>query len=375
MVSLIRIGLELDLSKSMIYSFAVFPALLEAIISAILQHYLLNIPWLFAFSSGFLISAIGPSTIVPSLLKLKEDNYGAKKEIPAFLLSSCGLNIVIAMFGFKVFKIIAFRELLGMERTLLEIFFSIVSQFFSGLGLAGVLLLATLPFKNSHKYVKFSVILTLATMSLLLFRLANQNVSSITTSTFYGFFLKQKFEGIPTLEIKYTWFALMPAYHGHFGAQFDLSRIDPLTIGKTLGVLIAGVALRSLIAFILLLRDAQYNWKERLFLVIAWMPKAGLQATFGGLILDQLLTENYHDLRIGTSIFVLNILGVLVTIPIISILTNSLGPKLLSKDTPEIVQNNQQVIDRKISDVSEKKVSELPSPYSRFVDEDEKANK
>jgi solute carrier family 9B (sodium/hydrogen exchanger), member 1/2 len=375
MVILIRTGLELDLSKSATYSFAVFPALLEAILSAILQRYFFNIPWLFAFSSGFLISAIGPSTLVPSILKLKEENYGAKKEIPVFLLSSCGLSIVFALAGFTVFKIIAFSELLGKERTLFEIFFSIVSQLFSGIGLAGLLLLATLPFKNSHKYVKLSVILTLATMSLILFRLANQNISSIITTIFYAFFLKQKIEGIPKLEIKYMWFALMPAFHGHFGAQFDLSRIDPSTIGKTLGVLIAGVTLRSLIALILLLRDAQYNWKERLFLVIAWMPKASLQATFGGLILDQLLTENYHDLSFGTSIFVLNILGVLVTVPISSILTDSLGPKLLSKDTPESVQNNQPVIEKKISDVSKKKVSELPSPYSRFVDEDDKATK
>ena len=189
MVILIRTGLELDISKTSTYSFAVFPALIEAITYAFLQRYIFSMPWLFSFSSGFLLAAIGPSTLVPSILKLKDENYGIKKDIPVFLLSSCGLSIVFALAGFTIFKIFAFSELLSTDRTPFEMFFSIVSQLFSGIGLAGLLLLATLPFKNSNKYLKLTIILIYATISLILFRLANQNISSIITTIFYAFFL------------------------------------------------------------------------------------------------------------------------------------------------------------------------------------------
>jgi solute carrier family 9B (sodium/hydrogen exchanger), member 1/2 len=374
MVILIRTGLELDLTKTPTYAFAVLPALIEAISFAVLQRYIFSMPWLFAFSSGFLLSAIGPSTLVPSILKLKEENYGLKKDIPVFLLSSCGLSIVFALAGFTIFKIFAFSELLSIDKTPFEMFFSIVSQLFSGIGLAGLLLLATLPFKNSHKDVKLGVILILATISLVLFRLANQNISSIITTIFYAFFLKQKIENIPKLEIKYMWFGLMPAFHGHFGAQFDISKIDYTSIGKVFTVLVIGVFIRSMVALALLLKDKQYNWKERLFLVVSWMPKASLQATFGGLILDQLLENKHPDLTFARDIFTLNIIAVLLTVPISSILVDSLGPRLLSKDDPVIDQQKlcgEHSTPKKVENVEQLEAS----PYSQFQDEEEENKK
>ena len=57
---------------------ACLPNLAEATIDACLAVALFGMPWTFAFMLGFIMSAVSPAVVVPSLLRLKEQNYGTK---------------------------------------------------------------------------------------------------------------------------------------------------------------------------------------------------------------------------------------------------------------------------------------------------------
>jgi hypothetical protein len=77
---------------------------------------------------------------------------------------------------------------------------------------------------------------------------------------------------------------------------------------------------------------------EKLFVGIAWMPKATVQAALGGVVLG--LAES-NDLgsdyeRYGLQILTIAFLCIVITAPTGAILSAFLGPKLLAKEDPPI---------------------------------------
>jgi hypothetical protein len=85
--------------------------------------------------------------------------------------------------------------------------------------------------------------------------------------------------------------------------------------------------------------------RERLFLVMAWMPKATVQAALGGVALDIVRSRGdgsgsgsgdgsgqAADLERATLVLTLAVLAILVTAPIGAVLIAQMGPRLLDRD-------------------------------------------
>ena len=61
-----------------------------------------QMPWLWAFMLGFILSAVSPAVVVPSLLRLKEQKYGTKKGIPDLVLAAASFDDVLSISGFGI---------------------------------------------------------------------------------------------------------------------------------------------------------------------------------------------------------------------------------------------------------------------------------
>ena len=94
-------------------------------------------------------------------------------------------------------------------------------------------------------------------------------------------------------------------------------------MGPSLLVLLAGLTFRSLgVGLSLLLTN--YNYKERLFIMLAYIPKATVQASIGGIALSM-------NLASGQTILTVSIIAILITAPIGAFLIDFLAPRLLKK--------------------------------------------
>ncbi|KAJ8318807.1 hypothetical protein KUTeg_003898 [Tegillarca granosa] len=112
-VILIRAGLGLDPKALKKLSFTVLrlafaPCLVECCAEAVAAHLLLGFPWPFAFLLGFVLAAVSPAVVVPSLLGLSDRGYGLNKGIPTLVIAAASVDDVLAITGFGIVLGIAF---------------------------------------------------------------------------------------------------------------------------------------------------------------------------------------------------------------------------------------------------------------------------
>ncbi|PSN37316.1 Sodium/hydrogen exchanger 9B2 [Blattella germanica] len=131
------------------------------------------------------------------------------------------------------------------------------------------------------------------------------------------------------------WTFFQPILFGLIGAAIDLRVLKLLTVGLGAACLGAALFLR-LVVSVLIASGANLDWKEKLFVAIAWFPKATVQAAIGPVALDLAKTED--DVKSANIVLVVAFLSILLTAPLGAILITLVGPKLLKK-TEEIVEN------------------------------------
>lgn len=100
-------GFNLDVEelKDMAFSIAkltIVPIVGEVVVVAVLSNLLLEMPWIWCFLCGFVVTAISPNVVVTVILFLKEQNLGINKGIHTKIIAMTTFNDVIAIFLFTV---------------------------------------------------------------------------------------------------------------------------------------------------------------------------------------------------------------------------------------------------------------------------------
>ena len=135
-------------------------------------------------------------------------------------------------------------------------------------------------------------------------------------------------------QISVLWKFLQIPLFGLIGASIYFSELEGDVILKSIGVVLIGLCFRIPAAFSAVSKTGLIN-KEKLFVAIAWMPKATVQAALGGVVLGRAeesdLSSEYLDT--GTIFLTAAVFSILISAPLGSILTAYLGPKLLEKGT------------------------------------------
>ncbi|KAF3837589.1 hypothetical protein F7725_005053 [Dissostichus mawsoni] len=123
-----------------------------------------------------------------------------------------------------------------------------------------------------------------------------------------------------------SWDVFQPLLFGLIGAEIRIASLSPSTVGLGLACISIGLVIRLLVTFALV-HFAGFNLKEKIFISVAWLPKATVQAAIGSKALDMAREEGDETLiKFGLDVLTLAVLAILVTAPIGALGIGLAGP-------------------------------------------------
>ena len=328
-IILTRAGLGLDLSglKKMGRSAVLMcfvPASFELLGMLFLAPKLLGITWLEAAVMGAVLAAVSPAVVVPRMVKLMEEGYGVKEGIPQLILAGASVD--------DVYVIVLFSTFVGMlqgEGASLIRFVNIPVSIFLGIaiGLCIGILLAVF-FQKFHMRDTSKVLIILS-ISFLLVVLEDSLTTSITFSAliaimFIGIGLQRKREAVAKrLSVKYgkLWVAAEVFLFVLVGATVNIGYLSKVGIRAL--VLIVGALLFRMLGVLVCLLGTGLKGKEKVFVMLAYTPKATVQAAIGGIPLSL-------GLACGDMVLTVAVLAIVLTAPLGAFAIDLSYKKLLS---------------------------------------------
>ncbi|PSN36209.1 hypothetical protein C0J52_07302 [Blattella germanica] len=324
-VILIRAGVGLDpvaLKRlgAMVLKLTIIPALIEAIVVAVMSHYLLNLPWMWGFLLGAVLAAVSPAVVVPCLFSLQDKGYGRKKGIPTLLIAAATLNDIISISAFGVLLSIIFSTG-DLTVQIIQGPIGIILGLIGG-SFCGYLLHIFPKMSDSH-------VVSLRTMVL-----SAEGLLLLIGSETLGFDGAGPLGCINPVEKNFIilWAVFQPILFALIGTEIDLFVLDPTVVGLGVASLLGSLLVRILVSVVVAAGEA-LNWKEKMFISFAWFPKATVQAAIGPVALDVARKLNSEvDEYYGSIVLMIAVLSILITAPIGAVLITVLGPRLLHRD-------------------------------------------
>ncbi|GCB80888.1 hypothetical protein scyTo_0022093, partial [Scyliorhinus torazame] len=109
------------------------------------------------------------------------------------------------------------------------------------------------------------------------------------------------------------------------------------------------LVIRILVTF-LMVHFSTFNMKEKVFIALAWIPKATVQAAIGSVALDMArIRNNKTAADYGLIVLTVAFLGILITAPIGALIIGLLGPKLLDKSKQQELDCSEDKESRSIT--------------------------
>ncbi len=309
---------------------SIIPAGLEGFAIAFAAVKIFNFTFIQGGILGFIIAAVSPAVLIPSMVGLIKRGLGEKKAIPQMMLAGGSADDSIAIAFFTTFLGLYF----GSDKSLVENLSGVPISIGLGIGFG---IVAALLLKNICKLIKNPIaqaVLILVVGVGMKF-LEDQHIlhfNSLIGVMVMGFvlhnFADQKLGEDLNLNLGKAWKVGQVFLFTLVGAA-----IDPNLIGSVLveGVLIilSALVVRSIGTWISLL-GTDLTIKERIFCVIAYTPKATVQSAKAGVPLAMGVVG-------GELIQAIAILSVLVTAPIGAIGIKLSAEPLLGEEKKEVV--------------------------------------
>nr|WP_321409228.1 cation:proton antiporter [uncultured Carboxylicivirga sp.] len=314
------------------------PGVLEGTTVLLVAHYILGFSFIEGGMLGFIIAAVSPAVVVPAMLELKDKGYGEKKDVPTLVLAGASVDDVFAITIFGVFTGLAAGNSIDYG----HIFWSVPVGILLG-ALFGALigLVLVLFFKRYHirdtKKVIIFMIVAVAFYEFTEWESLKEFVplAGLLGIMAIGFMILEKYNKLANrLSAKFNkvWVLAEILLFVYIGTEVKISQLNSSLIGIGLLILLLGLTARSIGVWISLLRS-DLNYKERLFSVIAYLPKATVQAAIGAVPLTLIGEGKLGDVstETGQTILALAVLSIVVTAPIGAIGIKLSGPHLLEK--------------------------------------------
>lgn len=329
-IILTRAGLNLDINSlkkvgrpAILMCFV--PACFEIIGMVLLAPPLLGISILDALIMGTVVAAVSPAVIVPKMLKLIETGYGKDKSIPQMIMAGASVDDVFVIVLFTSFTVLAQGESFS-PISLIQVPISIILGI--GLGILIGILLGFF-FKKVHMRDSIKVIIILS-ISFLLVTLENSlkgivPISGLIAIMSIGISLQKiRSDASKRISTKFSklWVAAELMLFVLVGATVDIKYA--FSAGIMAIVLIFGVLVFRMIGVLICLIKTKLNKKERLFCMIAYCPKATVQAAIGSIPLTM-------GLSCGNIVLTVAVLSILITAPLGAFFIELLYKKLLKK--------------------------------------------
>ena len=301
------------------------PACIEMMGTIIFAPLLLGVSILDAAIIGSVIAAVSPAVVVPRMIKLIEDGYGTDKSIPQLILAGASVD--------DVFVIVVFTALTTLASTgevsaisFIQIPTSILLGVLLG-GAVGTILVWF--FRRFH--IRDSVkVLIILSVSFLLLELQNRlegivPVSGLLAIMSMGIIINQKYDVLAKrLSVKYNklWLGAEIFLFVLVGIAVDLKYA--LAAGVVVILLVILALVFRMMGVAVSLVKTKLNKKECLFCMVAYTPKATVQAALGTVPLAM-------GLSCGEIVLTVAVISILITAPFGAIGVDNSYKKLLAK--------------------------------------------
>ena len=330
-IILTRAGLTLnlgDLKKAGIRSIllAFIPASLEILGITIFAHLIFRISLLEAALLGSVLAAVSPAVVVPRMIKIIEKGYGNNKAVGQMILAASSVD--------DIYVIVIFTSILSLFTgtannaylSFVNIPVSIILGAFIGY-LTGVViskLLKKIKLKNLEKS------LFILAISMLLYYLEMQISSPIKYSSLIAIMAMGMTINMNDGDLKND----INKKYNNFWSIFEIFLFT--LVGASINIAYAknmwplalliitiGLVFRMLGVLISLI-SSDLNKKEKTFSMLAYLPKATVQAAIGGVALS-------YGLDVGDLILSVAVVSILYTAPFGALLIDKTYKKFLDK--------------------------------------------
>lgn len=329
-IILTRAGLGLDLSglkklgrPAVLMCFV--PASFELLGMILLAPKLMGLSVLESAVMGAVLAAVSPAVVVTRMVKLMDEGYGVKEGIPQLILAGASVDDVYVIVLFSTFVGMMQGEgasILKFVNIPVSIFFGIAIGLFLGVLLAYF-------FKKVH-IRDTSKVLIILSISFLLVVIEDKLTTAITFSSliavmFIGIGLQKKREAVAKrLSVKYgkLWVAAEVFLFVLVGATVNIEYLGK--IGAKAFIVIIGALIFRMFGVFVCLLGTNLKRKERLFAMMAYTPKATVQAAIGGIPLAL-------GLACGDIVLTVAVLAIVFTAPLGAFAIDLSYKKLLNK--------------------------------------------
>ena len=330
-IILTRAGLSLDIRDlkkvgrpAVLMCFV--PALFEMLGVVLIAPKLLGVTVLEAAIMGSVLAAVSPAVIVPRMIRLTEEGYGTKRSIPQLILAGASVDDVFVIVIFTALTALAAGGTVS-ALDFIQIPISIIVGVLVGVatGLVLIKCFKTFHIKDSAK------ILILLSVSFLLLELETRltgvlPMSGLLAIMSMGIAMNQFYTPLAIrLAAKYNklWVAAEVILFVLVGATVDLRFVVSAGL-LAAAVVVFGMLFRMIGVYLSLVKTS-FSKKERLFCMLAYTPKATVQAAIGGLPLAM-------GIACGEQVLMLAVISILLTAPFGAISMDRSYKKLLTKE-------------------------------------------
>lgn len=314
-IILTRAGLSLDVSglKKMGRSAVMMcfvPATFEIAGMVLLAPKFMGLSVLEALLMGAVLAAVSPAVVVPRMVKLTDEGYGVKEGIPQLILAGASIDDVYVIVLFSAFSSI----MQGTGFSVIE-FVNIPVSIILGIGIGlciGIIL--SILFEKIHIRDTVKVLIILSVSFLLVSGEDALSIpitfSALIAIMFIGVGLQKKRENVAQrLSLKYgkLWVGTEIFLFVLVGATVNIGYLK--NVGIDAFVVIIGALLFRMVGVWICVIGSKLSFKEKIFTMIAYTPKATVQAAIGGIPLSM-------GFECGESILTVAVLAIVLTAPL-----------------------------------------------------------
>lgn len=336
-IILLKAGLSLDLKD---LKKAGRPAILMSFVPAICEiaGYILFAPLLLGINRieaavmGAVLGAVSPAVVIPRMVMLMEEKYGTKKAIPQMIMAGASCDDIFVIVLFTTFLSMAqggSADIIDFVNIPVSIVLGILLGAVTGYGLY---LFFETSYAHKHCVRNSTKVIIVLGFSMLLVSVEGWLEGKVSVSG-----LLAVVSMACVIKIKSTAF-VSKRLSEKFGKLWIAAEVVLFVlVGAAVDIrytLSAGIAAVFMIFIALIFRTAgvlictiktKLNMKERIFCVIAYLPKATVQAAIGSVPLAA-------GLACGKIILSVAVLAIIITAPLGALGIDNAYKKLLEKE-------------------------------------------
>ena len=336
-IILLKAGLSLDLNdlkkagrSAILLSFV--PASCEIIGYVLFAPVILGISRIEAAVMGAVLAAVSPAVVVPRMVSLMERKYGTEKAIPQMIMAGASCDDIFVIVLFTTFLSMAQggrADIIDFVNIPVSIILGILLGAVAGYGLY---LFFETSYAHRHCVRNSMKVIIVLVFSFLLIAIegwleGKVSISGLLAVVSMACVIKLKSTAFVSKRLSEKfgklWLAAEVMLFVLVGAAIDIRYTLSAGIAAVFMILIA-LAFRAG-GVLVCTAKTKLNWRERLFCVIAYLPKATVQAAIGSVPLAS-------GLDCGKIVLSVAVLAIIITAPLGALGIDSTYKRFLEKE-------------------------------------------